>query len=188
MSHLQHEPTSKNSTVSTVIPNTKLCTWGHMSTVIPLLRPCNWCHTSTVSRESPLPRPYTCVTCLHSPVSSPSSPFTWCHMSTGSRMTPSKYLHLGHMSRISLVTPLQDSVSGVTFSVSRVTLSNPAHGVTRPCLQADRTSPELVPWVTCPVSRVTPPHQNFYLWSHLHSLWGDPHSHTLNIWSQVHSL
>ena len=132
----------QNSTVSMVIPHTKPCTWGHMSTVIPLLRPCNWCHTSTVSRESPLPRPYTCVTCLHSPVSSPSSPFTWCHMSTGSRMTPSKYLHLGHMSRISLVTPLQDSVSGVTFSVSRVnSLLNTAHGITHPLLQADRTSP-----------------------------------------------
>ena len=122
-------------------------------------------------------------------MSPPPRPFTWHHTSTGSRVTPLEYLHLGHMSRISLVTPLQDSVSGVTFSVSRVnSLPNPAHGVTSLCLQADCTSPEAVPWITCPVSRVTPAHQNFYLWSHLHSLQGDHHSQTLNIWSHVRSL
>ena len=149
-------------------------------------------HRVTCPISSVNPPPKTCTRFQNPTVCTViphNKPFSSCHMSTGSRVTPSKYLHLDHMSRVSLMTPLQDSVSGVTFSVSRVnSLPNPAHGVTSLCLQADCTSPEAVPWITCPVSRVTPAHQNFYLWSHLHSLRGDHHSKTLNIWSHVHSL
>ena len=122
-------------------------------------------HRVTCPISSVNPPPKTCTRFQNPTVCTViphNKPFSSCHMSTGSRVTPSKYLHLDHMSRVSLMTPLQDSVSGVTFSVSRVnSLPNPANGVTRPHLQADFTSPEHVPWVTCQVFRVTPHHQNF---------------------------
>ena len=35
---------------------------------------------------------------------------------------------------------------------------------------------------------MTPPYQNFYLWSHFYSLQSDHGSQTVNIWSHVHSL
>ena len=41
---------------------------------------------------------------------------------------------------------------------------------------------------TTTASRVTAPHQYFYLWSHLHSLQSDHHSQMVNIWSHIHSL
>ena len=122
---------------------------------------------STVCKVTPLPRPCTLG-----------------HTSTCSRVTPLKYLHLGHMSRVSLVTPLQDPVSAVTFPISRVTsLPDPAFGVTLPqSLYLLTRTCTLGHMFT--ISRLTPPHQNFYLWSHLHSLQGDI-PQMLNLWSHV---
>ena len=75
------------------------------------------------------------------------------------------------MSTASLVTPLPDTVPGVTFPVSRVT-----------------TSPRPYTWGhTSTFSMVTPPCQNFYLWSHVHSLQGNHHSQTLTLWSHFQS-
>lgn len=143
-----------------------------VSRMTPLPRPYNWWSHVHSPRESPLPRPLNLgsyvhsLWCPHLP-----DPFIWHHMSTGSSVTPSKYLHLGNMSRVSLETPFQDCVSGVTFSVSRVnSLPTPAHGVTGPCLQGDKP-PEPCTWGhTSRVSSVTAPHQNLYLESHVHSL------------------
>ena len=68
---------------------------------------------------------------------------------------------------VSLVTPCPDPVPGVTFPVSRVTAY--ARSYTWGHIST--------------LSMMTPPHQNFYLWSYVHSLHGDHHSQTLILWS-----
>ena len=91
-------------------------------------------------------------------------------------LTASKYLHWGHMSKFSLLTPLTPHTWVHMSTVFRVTKPYKVHKST--------------------FIRVTPsqsllgmtPSQTWDLESHVHCLQGNPTSQTLHLGSHVHSL
>ena len=134
-------------------------------------------HTSTVSRETPLPRPCTCVGTFVSSKVSPSLTLDlWSHVHSPQADPTSQILHLGLHVLCLQVDPSQpwtwDDIStfsrvtllprpftwGHTSTASRLTPQPPP----RPCTCGHRST----------VSRVTIP-PRLCTWDHVHILQGD---------------
>ena len=165
-------------------PLPRPCTWGQcpISSVTPPPKPCTKFQNSTVSRVAPHHQT------MH----------LWSHVNCLQGDPSPQTLHLG-----SYIHRLQSDPFKIPAPGSHVQsllgdspprpcictqISNFKGNLTpRPCTWGHTvTSPYLLTR-TCTlghmftVSRLTPPHQNFYLWSRLYSLQGDHHSLTLNI-------